>query len=62
MHSGKVVTFCFKMNCICKLMLNSYVEFLVSSERVENFAPAEASQPALGAGPRIVFILDKMSM
>ena len=39
-----------------------HVEFLVSSERVKNFAPAEAGQPALGAGPRIVFLLDKMSM
>ena len=39
-----------------------HVELLVSSERAKNFAPAEASQPALGAGPRIVFILDNMSM
>ena len=40
--------FCFKMNCFCKLMLEFlHVEFLVSSERVKNFAPAEAGQTAL---------------
>ena len=43
---GKVVDFCFKMNCFCKLMLQFvHVEFLVSSERVKNFAPADG-QPA----------------
>ena len=36
-----------------------HVEFLESSERVKDFAPAEAGQPA--PSPRIVFILDKMS-
>ena len=36
---GKVVNFCFKMNCFCKLMLQFvHVEFLVSSKRVKNFA------------------------
>ena len=42
-----------------------HVEFLVSSERVKNIAPAdsaEAGKPAIGVGPRIVFILDKMLM
>ena len=44
---GKVVNFCFKMNCFCKLILQFvHVEFLVSSERAKNSVCSCWGQPA----------------